>query len=180
MKGQAGPMRKFGEKKASPQSNRARSHSKPSEESRGPSRGFSRDAKPDNRKSRDRPSYGSSRDDKPKRTYGRSREEPREKPRRTYGKDREEDGQKRFSRTGPSRRSSSEKPEGRGRKMSNRARALKDTSMGFKKFSREPDKKKPRRDYKVICANCGKQTDVPFKPTGVKPVYCKDCYQKNN
>ena len=64
--------------------------------------------------------------------------------------------------------------------MSNRAQALKDTSQGFRKFSREPSQKtqKQRRDYQVICANCGKQTDVPFKPTGIKPVYCKDCYQK--
>ncbi|MDR0468575.1 MAG: zinc-binding protein, partial [Peptococcaceae bacterium] len=25
---------------------------------------------------------------------------------------------------------------------------------------------------------CGVETQVPFKPTGVRPVYCRDCYQK--
>ncbi|HIJ10906.1 TPA: hypothetical protein HA278_02505 [Candidatus Woesearchaeota archaeon] len=28
----------------------------------------------------------------------------------------------------------------------------------------------------VICASCGKKTDVPFKPTSNKPVYCRDCF----
>jgi len=27
----------------------------------------------------------------------------------------------------------------------------------------------------VVCADCGKPTQVPFKPTGEKPVYCRDC-----
>ena len=28
----------------------------------------------------------------------------------------------------------------------------------------------------VTCANCGKETQVPFVPRGDKPVYCSDCY----
>jgi CxxC-x17-CxxC domain-containing protein len=28
----------------------------------------------------------------------------------------------------------------------------------------------------VVCANCGKDTEVPFVPRGDKPVYCSDCY----
>jgi len=35
-----------------------------------------------------------------------------------------------------------------------------------------------RQLYNVICAACGKQTQVPFKPTGDRPVYCRDCYMK--
>jgi len=35
-----------------------------------------------------------------------------------------------------------------------------------------------RQLYNVICASCGKQAQVPFKPTGDRPVYCKDCYMK--
>ena len=31
----------------------------------------------------------------------------------------------------------------------------------------------------VTCAACGKKTEVPFKPTGDKPVYCRDCFQNN-
>ena len=33
-----------------------------------------------------------------------------------------------------------------------------------------------RQLYSVKCADCGKQTEVPFKPSGNRPVYCRDCY----
>lgn len=33
-----------------------------------------------------------------------------------------------------------------------------------------------RQLYNVKCAKCGKQTQVPFKPSGDRPVYCRDCY----
>lgn len=32
--------------------------------------------------------------------------------------------------------------------------------------------------FDVTCANCGKKTQVPFKPTGEKPVLCRDCFTK--
>lgn len=35
----------------------------------------------------------------------------------------------------------------------------------------------PREMYPAVCATCGKETTVPFQPTGDKPVYCRDCYQ---
>lgn len=35
-----------------------------------------------------------------------------------------------------------------------------------------------RQLYNVTCAKCGKQTQVPFKPTGDRPVYCRDCYME--
>lgn len=36
----------------------------------------------------------------------------------------------------------------------------------------------PREMFDVICASCGKPTQVPFKPRNDRPVYCKDCYDK--
>ena len=30
----------------------------------------------------------------------------------------------------------------------------------------------------VTCANCGKETEVPFVPRGDKPVYCSDCFSQ--
>ena len=36
-----------------------------------------------------------------------------------------------------------------------------------------------REMHKVTCADCKKETEVPFKPDGSRPVYCKDCYQKH-
>jgi len=37
---------------------------------------------------------------------------------------------------------------------------------------------RPRQMYPVVCAQCGKDTEVPFQPTGDRPVYCSDCYNK--
>ena len=37
----------------------------------------------------------------------------------------------------------------------------------------------PRQMFPVTCADCGKDTEVPFEPRGDKPVYCSDCYRKN-
>jgi CxxC-x17-CxxC domain-containing protein len=35
--------------------------------------------------------------------------------------------------------------------------------------------------FEVICAECGKRTQVPFKPLTGKPILCKDCFvQKKN
>ncbi|UCC91614.1 MAG: zinc-binding protein [Candidatus Aenigmatarchaeota archaeon] len=33
--------------------------------------------------------------------------------------------------------------------------------------------------YTVKCSDCGKDAEVPFKPSGDRPVYCRDCYQKH-
>lgn len=35
-----------------------------------------------------------------------------------------------------------------------------------------------RQLYNVKCSDCGKETQVPFKPSGDRPVYCRDCYMK--
>ena len=32
--------------------------------------------------------------------------------------------------------------------------------------------------HKAVCADCKKECEVPFKPTGGRPVYCKDCFSK--
>lgn len=33
-----------------------------------------------------------------------------------------------------------------------------------------------RKMYKVICAQCNKECEVPFRPIANRPVYCKTCY----
>lgn len=38
---------------------------------------------------------------------------------------------------------------------------------------------RPREMHTVTCADCGKETQVPFKPDGTRPVYCRECYQKH-
>ncbi|MDD1655852.1 MAG: DNA-directed RNA polymerase [Methanomicrobiales archaeon] len=37
----------------------------------------------------------------------------------------------------------------------------------------------PREMTKVICADCGKECEVPFKPTEGRPVYCQECLPKH-
>ena len=31
---------------------------------------------------------------------------------------------------------------------------------------------------RVICADCNKECEIPFKPSGDRPVYCKECFSK--
>jgi CxxC-x17-CxxC domain-containing protein len=33
--------------------------------------------------------------------------------------------------------------------------------------------------YPAVCAQCGAETQVPFKPNGSRPVYCWDCFSKS-
>jgi CxxC-x17-CxxC domain-containing protein len=35
----------------------------------------------------------------------------------------------------------------------------------------------PREMFDAECANCHKMTQVPFRPNGKKPVFCRDCFQ---
>ncbi|HDS59798.1 MAG TPA: DNA-directed RNA polymerase [Thermoplasmatales archaeon] len=37
----------------------------------------------------------------------------------------------------------------------------------------------PREMHKATCADCGKECEVPFKPTEGRPVYCKECFSKH-
>lgn len=45
--------------------------------------------------------------------------------------------------------------------------------------SRERDYSKgPQTMHKATCADCGEETEVPFKPDPDRPVYCRECYAK--
>lgn len=38
---------------------------------------------------------------------------------------------------------------------------------------------KPKKEmYPAICDACGQPTELPFKPKGDKPVYCRSCMEK--
>ncbi len=36
--------------------------------------------------------------------------------------------------------------------------------------------RREREMFPAVCAQCGKDTQVPFQPSGDKPVYCSECY----
>jgi CxxC-x17-CxxC domain-containing protein len=45
----------------------------------------------------------------------------------------------------------------------------------FKRDFKRDDR--PQTMFKTICSDCGKECEVPFKPNGSKPVFCRDCFQ---
>ena len=68
---------------------------------------------------------------------------------------------------------------------------------GFERREQSNDFRGPRRDFdnrggenkfkgsradgsmhKAICSECGRPCEVPFAPSGNKPVYCSDCFGK--
>ena len=48
---------------------------------------------------------------------------------------------------------------------------------GFRK-DRDSDRW-PREMHDATCSRCGNKCQVPFKPTGSKPVFCSDCFRQN-
>src|SRR3990172_6248338 len=36
--------------------------------------------------------------------------------------------------------------------------------------------RREREMFPAVCAQCGKDTQVPFQPRSDRPVYCSDCY----
>ena len=37
----------------------------------------------------------------------------------------------------------------------------------------------PRELHSAVCSDCGVETQVPFKPTEGRPVYCRDCLPRH-
>jgi CxxC-x17-CxxC domain-containing protein len=33
--------------------------------------------------------------------------------------------------------------------------------------------------FSAVCDKCGKSCEVPFKPSGGKPIFCSDCFGQN-
>ena len=43
---------------------------------------------------------------------------------------------------------------------------------------RDRDRSRPQM-HQATCADCGNRCEVPFKPTGDKPVYCSNCFESS-
>jgi CxxC-x17-CxxC domain-containing protein len=48
--------------------------------------------------------------------------------------------------------------------------ARKSQNNGFSSYRRQM--------FPAVCAECGKETEVPFEPRNGRPVYCSACYDK--
>lgn len=106
-----------------------------------------------------------------------------------YNRDRRPSRPARFSRD----RDSSERPSFKPARDGFRGRSYSRPS-GERSFSRPrgdfQEKESFRADFRrddhegkrhyVNCDKCGKRCAVPFKPTGNKPVYCSDCFKKDD
>ncbi|MFH0831712.1 MAG: CxxC-x17-CxxC domain-containing protein [archaeon] len=40
--------------------------------------------------------------------------------------------------------------------------------------------RRPFEMHETTCSKCGKRCEVPFRPTTGKPVFCSDCFKKND
>jgi len=94
------------------------------------------------------------------------RDSKRDSPRRDSGRNFEDGPRERDSKRGPPRRDSGRRFEGNPRRR--------DSGRDFNR--NKPDFQKT----KVICSSCGKECEVPFKPTSDKPVYCDSCFGKKD
>jgi len=56
-------------------------------------------------------------------------------------------------------------------------RATRKASRGETSYGDRSYQSGPREMFSATCSSCGREAQVPFRPSGVKPVYCSDCFQ---
>ena len=56
----------------------------------------------------------------------------------------------------------------------NRSRSFGSNRGGFDRNRND------RQMYDAVCDKCGRDCQVPFQPTGEKPIYCSECFEKMN
>ena len=44
-------------------------------------------------------------------------------------------------------------------------------------FRRSNRRSEPKEMHKVVCDECKKECEVPFRPTPGKPIYCEECFK---
>jgi len=55
---------------------------------------------------------------------------------------------------------------------------MRDFNKGRGDFKKR-DFDRPQVTHKTICSKCGQQCEVPFIPSGSRPVFCRECFQAN-
>jgi CxxC-x17-CxxC domain-containing protein len=59
-------------------------------------------------------------------------------------------------------------------------KATREGGSSFSNYGSNSSYGDTRQMYPVVCAQCGKDTEVPFKPSGDRPVYCSDCFKEHS
>ena len=49
---------------------------------------------------------------------------------------------------------------------------------GGRSFGGDRGTRRPEM-HKAVCSNCGTDCELPFKPTGERPVFCRNCFAQN-
>jgi len=96
------------------------------------------------------------------------------------------DSRQRDSRQRDSRQRDSRQPKGdetKGKQDNRKTLSEEPGNKGKKKRKRrtqegESSTKDPKNNYRIDCYECGKSTEINFKPDGIRPIYCQDCFQK--
>ena len=52
------------------------------------------------------------------------------------------------------------------------------SSYGSSSYDSGSGGRRQREMFSATCSSCGKEAQVPFQPSGDKPVYCSDCFQQ--
>ncbi len=66
------------------------------------------------------------------------------------------------------------------RKSFKRRDSSKFRERGHSRFERDSESSFEKQMHTVTCDKCGERCQVPFRPTGDKPVYCRDCFRKSD
>ncbi len=54
------------------------------------------------------------------------------------------------------------------------------SNFGGRRDYQDRGNREDRQMFHAICSKCGRDCEVPFRPTGEKPVYCSNCFEKQN
>lgn len=78
---------------------------------------------------------------------------------------------KSFSRAGKFGKKNSNGPE--------RVDSKRPSRGGFNRSEARDSGRPPfsKQSHKATCDKCGSACEVPFRPTGSKPIYCRDCFR---
>ncbi len=75
----------------------------------------------------------------------------------------------------------------RGGDFGGRPKFENDRGFGARGGDRDNDRRGGDRErsgrpelFSAICSNCGKPCELPFRPNGDRPVFCRDCFDKKD
>ena len=74
-------------------------------------------------------------------------------------------------------------PDCRAQRKAERAAGGGGTSGGYTSYASGGSygggpERATREMFSATCSSCGKEAQVPFRPSNDKPVYCSDCFQQ--